>query len=419
MFEQVCLSCGKHLAYDDRPYCSDKCETGDLTSPPLSSATSSTFSSPYLPHQDGSLDVPPLALNAALLSTDLYSSSASSTCWSATDDEDGEGSAGYTSDYRYPDETVIEPHSKPINFMPLPRRSSHMSFARRPSGLNNPGKTRNTAERSLSSSSSIIGTIHGEPRSAPIQSHFHPPSSEDELFSDVSAAEEEQHSSYRDKKPIQKSRRTKNRASLPAYFSLLAFKAAVSPPLSNNSNSNSSSNTLSRGSPPTPRVDLSVAHAITTSAAPLGAAPRGRRKVIDRSERADSASSSRDHSMTYGHDSLHVSAPCSGARQLATHSSVEQIFDWSTTVAQHAPPTNIRRNSSPPPNKMEFSRAFTNDAVHSARKADDPARNFARERERRGRYRVEELHGLVSNDAPGLGIGRSGLVGRRGTALPR
>jgi len=72
----------------------------------------------------------------------------------------------------------------------------------------------------------------------------------------------------------------------------------------------------------------------------------------------------------------------------------------------------IRRNSSPPP------RAFTgvedsNHLLAAIRRTQDADRSHSRSGSRpRGRARVEELGFATSNEAPGFGYGRSGLIDR-------
>ncbi|KAF8637329.1 hypothetical protein AX17_002830 [Amanita inopinata Kibby_2008] len=420
MFEEVCLVCGKHLLDDGRAYCSDDCQSFDMSSPCISSA-SSALSSPHLGYAVGD-EVPPLVPSALgrHRGRDRYSissSSASSTSWSiTTDDEDEDPALGVSTEYNQLDgiEQVSEGNTKPIsNVHPL--WPAALSYARLPSGTNNRSTVPQLHKRTASGSPGHVRVI---PRSAPIYSH--PSSAEEEEgcsdfgFSSREGlhANENSHHPFSDNDrtlSVTKSRRTRNRVSLPACFSLLQVSSSAQEARSSPVSS-SSGNTIARPSPPTPKLVLSTGHTLSDimalspgqSLAALQATPRGRRRVPGNSRtsrRLDHPSSpSRSRSRMYG------DAPCmtEAMMDVAGHrpgmrDKVEEVLNWSSEPSVSRGRNAIRRNSSPPP-KMQLSTLESEASTRMRAKL-------------RGRLRAEDLDDF-SADAPGYGNGRSGLMDR-------
>ncbi|KAJ7172207.1 hypothetical protein C8R46DRAFT_140898 [Mycena filopes] len=402
MFEDdLCLSCGK-VVDTGRAYCNSDCQNGDLTSPSLSSA-SSAFSSPHLQYANGQ-DVPalvPSALGRALrayTAHDRYSASssdASSTAWSLTDDDD----SSEFDDNR--DQELLYPQHA-------------LSYARRPSGTN----TRSTFPRLLhcrtpSFEASCPPSSSSLPQSAPgdVPAHRF---LDDDLDADLSDFASEVASEFASEDPARprtstltktapagtgavKRKRT-NRASLPAYFSMLQVdsaptaSAATAPQTQRTSPVSSSSvhtvlaavavaGTPARPSPPTPKLSLMAG---------LAAQHRGRRPPSH----------------------PHQSRSPSPARR---RDSDEKVADWSSALAlTRERGRAVRRNSSssppvlaPPPLVPRSSSRGRSGRSGSASGSGDGSRARTR-----GRARVEELAGPRSPAHPGFGFGRSGLVGR-------
>lgn len=369
----------------------------------------------------------------------LSSSSASSTSWSVvTDEEDDDALLGADDEYAcLPDGTdsIYEGSSKSANEL-HPMRLSVLSYARRPSGTNNRSTVPLLHRRTSSGSSS--GHVHGAPRSAPI--HFNPRSSaeEEEYSSDFGFSlrgdsdtlhiHRHHHNTLSERNREKgkcstltaKAKRSRNRASLPAYFSLL--QTGGSPNHQRTSPvSSSSGNTIARPSPPTPKLTLTglasgLPHSlsyIAPSVPAIHATPRGRRREpgtsggsFRRSDYSRSRSPSRSHSR-----SRHLMRPPPPPPQLNlkprsrldSKGSVEQVFDWSNMPVARGRAA-VRRNSSPPP-KMVLSGVCMN--LESASGYGSAGRT------KRGRARADDLDGMgFSADAPGYGIGRSGLMDR-------
>ncbi|KAF8891226.1 hypothetical protein BD779DRAFT_1670869 [Infundibulicybe gibba] len=433
MFEEICLVCGRHLLDDGRVYCSDDCQSLDMTSPSISSA-SSALSSPHLGHTLGG-DVPalvPSALGSALKTywgrdrVSVSSSSASSTSWSVlTDDDEDDAGLGVGSEYDGTD-SVYEGSTKSANLAHSMGHSA-LSYARRPSGTNNRSTVPNLHRRTSSGSPS--SHVRGIPSSAPNHSHS---STEDEDYSDfgfssrydLDGDEPELHQarawgSVKAKSTLTKPKRNRNRASLPAYFSLLQ----ISSPSNENKSpvSSSSVHTISRPSPPTPKLTLTglaagLPHsATTTSITSIHATPRGRRKIPGSSEshqRSEHSDSTGSLSRPSTEVLAHTGEPSHRVR-LDSRGSVEQVFDWSVMDMPRGR-TAVRRNSSPPPKMMLSAIALEdhNRAIAAAKKAEATATSQLQAKTR-GRARVEELDGLgLSAYAPGYGHGRSGLLDR-------
>ncbi|CAA7271485.1 unnamed protein product [Cyclocybe aegerita] len=443
MFEEICLVCGKHLSDDGRAYCSDDCQNTDLSSPSISSS-SSALSSPSIGYAAGG-DVPPLmpsALGSALRnyagrSGYYVSSSASSTSWSVLTDEEDEG-AQHQYRTEHPFHDVTDPACELASKSATQFTHSALSYARRPSGTNNHSTVPNPLGR-------ISSTGRGIPKSAPIHSHLS--QYDDEAFSDISFSsdgldldhdlDEKQDRDYwavESAKPIptSKAKRTRNRASLPACFSLLKM-ASPSPASKGNKRSSpvsSAGNTVSRPSPPTPKVSLdasTISHATIVPSLPsVHATPRGRRRETDKSRssrRSGHSSPSRER---------RVHTPNSPSALQFHHPNESEEFDWVAAAELPMPRrgrTALRRNSSPPPPPMTTTTTVfmgaedPSQVLNAVRqvqeggaRTNDRSLSDSRSRPRtrpRGRTRVEELGGDVSlMDAPGYGTGRSGLIDR-------
>ncbi|KAJ7286117.1 hypothetical protein C8J57DRAFT_657916 [Mycena rebaudengoi] len=352
MFEDVCLACGKDVA-DGRPYCNDVCQSGDLTSPSLSSA-SSTFSSPHLQYTNG-VDVPALvpsalgkALRAYSTTHDRYStssSSASSASWSVlTDDDDDSSEYG-------------EPYNRGVP-------ATSLSYTRRPSGTNNRSTFPHLHRRTSSASSSSL-VVCSLPQSAPSTRCTHPTDDDD----DESDAAPPQPATVKSKRTLKRT----NRASLPAYFSILQASppattlatatAVPTAPSHASPISSSSAHTLAqRPSPPTPKLTLVASNAYTH----------------------------------------HHPANSPSARKVA---------DWSSALERgrrhspREPSPRPRVHTSSPSSERSVERGYYGDRDR------DVAQRASRTRTR-GRARVDELDGPGSPERPGFGYGRSGLVGR-------
>jgi hypothetical protein len=358
-------------------------------SPSISSA-SSALSSPYLDHTPGG-EVPalvPSALGTALSSGfqkrgrySVSSSSASSASWSIFSDteEEAHASVGFEDDAAYEgDDAALSTRS--AGFL-HPCKSSGLSYARQPSSTNNRSTIPLLHRRTSSTSSSGLRQV--------------PSTAEDDADSMSDAR------SFHEKKPSEqereahkltvtsKSKNSRNRASLPAYFSLLQVSSPQrsSPPLS--SSSGNTVNLNAHGSPPTPKLATLLAVSALHPAAE--AAPRGRRRQPDTSR------SSRSHSRSRARQQTLVP----GARERQdSRSSVEQVFDWTCAPLPRGRPS-VRRNSSPLPKMMSSMQQFEESPF--------VANSINETRERRGRFKLEELGDPRPRDAPGYGNGRSGI----------
>jgi len=355
----------------------------------------------------------------------VSSSSTSSTSWSLTTDEEDEGiSHQYgVNDFPYRDPSdplFSEANSKSSNSV-YSIHSAALSYARRPSGTNNP-TTAPHSHRRLSAGSSSLH-VRGIPRSAPIISH----ADDEEGYSDVGSSgdaldiddDADLHSEqdWRVGVPVKPKyippSRARNRASLPACFSLLKMsspKKDFKPsPVS------SSNNTIARPSPPTPRLPSShgLSQIRIAPSAPLTSVhttPRGRGRGTDKSR------SSRRSG---------YSSP-SRSRSRSRRAPAERCPSYTYDEKHHWPITSIptrrgrealRKNTSPSPKMLmgvnqdlTFARRRAQEGDRSQSGSESPARM-------RGRARVEDLGGPgLSSDAPGYGNGRSGLMDRgRGT----
>ncbi|KAF9246440.1 hypothetical protein BU15DRAFT_85201 [Melanogaster broomeanus] len=397
MFEEICLTCSKHLSDDSRAYCSDDCESRDACNSPSISSASSALSSPYLDYTTGG-EVPALvssALGTALSSfqkRDRYSTSSSSTSsvsWSVfTDAEDDELAAGIDDDFVYEGDSVEAGIDASIRSLGSHHSSklSSLMYARRPSATNHRSLIPLLHRRTSSGSS--FGRVPAFNEDDVDFAHQAPPQSYHEQA--CSGRERE-----KDKSTItSKSKKSRNRASLPAYFSLLQIGSPQqSPPLPSSGNT---VNLSSQPSPPTPTLaSLLVASSPRSG---LEATPRGRRPEPESLRRSPSRSGSRMRHNTV------VLRPC--GRQ-DSRSSVGQVFGWTCAPLPRGRPA-VRRNSSPLPKMLVSMDEFEDPGLIIG-----PASHVDG---RRGRYRTQELTGDGSG-APGFGNGRSGLRERKRAAV--
>ncbi|TFK76227.1 hypothetical protein BDN72DRAFT_225250 [Pluteus cervinus] len=422
MFEEVCLVCGRHLADDGRAYCSDECESIDINSPSLSSA-SSALSSPHLGYAYGG-DVPallPSALGTALQNVrsrnrhSVSSSSASSASLSILTDEEEEADSGPTigSEHNYPDyaDFVAHESNSKLGLQSSSRRTP-LSYARRPSGTNNHSTIPNIHKGTASGSSP--GHVRGIPRSAP---NYSLSSTEDEAYSDFGCSSRDEldvdngdlTSESGAAQPTFKSRRPRNRSSLPACFSLLqatnTTESRASPV------SSSSSKTVARASPPTPKLAVSGLSAgrgqPPTAHQSIHATPRGRRRVardISNNHGEGQLSPSSSRSPSRNSSDMVSRADFRGRPRNDMRDARDQVVDWSSMPGLIRGRSSARRNSSPPP-KMALSGNVIDNSKRVATRGS--AQRY------RGRAKMEELDGTgFATDAPGYGNGRSGLVDR-------
>ncbi|KAF8623468.1 hypothetical protein AX15_006252 [Amanita polypyramis BW_CC] len=411
MFEEVCLVCGRHLRDDGRAYCSSDCENADISSPSISSA-SSTLSSPYLGHTVGG-EVPallPSVLGATLKkhhTRDRYSissSSASSASWSVpTDDEGEEPVLGIGSEHN-PADGIEHNHELNIKSSSTGHSvwSAALSYARLPSCTDNRSTVPHVQKRTVSGSPSHVrGTLH----SAPIPYHTRAEEEEghpDFGFSsrDNSDSVEINHHPSQDNESTHsttKLKRARNRASLPACFSLLQISnEARSSPVSS-----SSGHTIARASPPTPKLILSTS---TVHPPPLVSSlaqgdsvqvtPRGRRRIPDNRglRQSDSTSPSRPRSRT------HYNAP-----------HADMLIDLSSHQPENRGTTRYTSNRTADPGVARGRDVSRRNISPSSKAYLDVQLNT--KAKKRGRLRVDELD-APSSEAPGYGNGRSGLMGR-------
>ncbi|PPQ65313.1 hypothetical protein CVT24_011440 [Panaeolus cyanescens] len=431
MFEEICLVCGRHLPDDGRAYCNDDCQSNDVSSPSISSS-SSALSSPSIGFAAGG-DVPPLmpsALGMALkgyVPRQSYYSSTTSNPWSAVTDEEEDGAAHrYGSDFSYHDPSEPDLSSKPAHSV----HPNALSYARRPSGINN-RSTVPRLNRRLSSGSPAPLRLPGVPRSAPI----HSLSSSDDIDSysdnalsvsdslddtdDNDIRSEKAWVDVKPKYPVSKSKRSHNRASLPAYFSLLQMKTSSS----DTSPDSSSGNTIARPSPPTPKLlsGTGLVQSGTLRHNPLPSAhdtPRGSRQESNasnnqRTNRLASYSRSRSRRAPSPERSTHVDF-------WSLEAPPNPTSGWSSAQGHLERGRATNRRSISPPSKMLMGTEFAHVPSETARRVIDrelsPQNSRSRPRTR-GRTRLEDMDTVcLSTDAPGYGNGRSGLVDRERSA---
>ncbi|CDO76444.1 hypothetical protein BN946_scf184781.g21 [Trametes cinnabarina] len=486
MYEEVCLLCGRPVLADGRPYCSDECEGLDVTSPSIST-TSSAHPSPFLQSAANAAanlpEVPallPSALGHSLkvgrkthrVHHSVSSSSNSSVSWSALEDdyeEESTNPALYSAGTD--DEFAIQPDlsqeagsSKPSSSFGIVYRqpASSLAYVRRPSTTNNKSTIPMLHHRTSSTSTTSSHSV----------SHSMPYSSMDDESSDVpsacassasgrsgrrsgrkstDSAHQVTDESEREKDDTVTSKNRRNRASLPAYFSLLT---STSPAVSRSQKSLSALQTLSMisrslqssSSPPTPRLAKPIVDTATAFATPQASrvpkalvattdvASRGRSRQRDIDGRSSSIrrSSSRSPRVhAHAHHGAHVRARLDSMEKVADWVAHSPVVAASVRMArhqvQHRP--HERRNSSPPPlprfekvhlrdSGVDVDIGYINGAVEECFDEEDESEEPMDERDtRRGRRRPDELDSRPGLDpvAPGYGNGRSGLMARERT----
>ena len=350
----------------------------------------------------------------------VSSSSASSASRSLTDDEDEVYRFGSGSSDHDVSDGIYDGNSKSVTI------PSGLSYARRPSGTNN-SSTVPHPHRRISSDSSF-GPVQTIPRSVPIISHSQ---ADDDDYFDISSLPEDAVDAddsdllsdqdwYRVKSKYQASKtskRSRNRASLPACFSLLQTTSSKdnrsSPVLSS-----SSGNTIARHSPPTPRPAFDNLHSQAQYSPAVYSTPRGRRRDPINSRGARRTVDSSLSGSRSGTRPLVIE----DSSRLVEHSfysptdlkgSTEKLVDWSSVPSfPHRGRATLRRNSSPL-QKMHIGvedPALILGAAVRNRQEDSGSQLRVRAR---GRARVEDFgRDYHSTDAPGFGFGRSGLLDR-------
>ena len=364
-----------------RAYCSDECEAHDTFNSPAISTASSVLSSPSIDYAVGE-DVPalvPSALGSALSTftkRDRYSassSSASSVSWSVfTDADDDEARISI-------DEAVGCDGDRSDVSLDVSNRFFGIHAAGKSSSLNYTRRPSTTNHRSL------IPMLHSR---TPSMSSFTGTQNVSSAEDDPVDSAHRVLQSYCEKAALDhdyemdgstigsKSKKCRNRASLPAYFSLLQVNAPRRSPLQASPPDNTAH--INQPSPPTPKLASLLA---VSSLRAVEATPRGRLREpgMSRSRRR-SQSRSRSRSRACQNASLLMQRVRQDSR-----SSVEPVFDWSCSPVSRG--RTARRNSSPLPKMMLSMQEFEDPALIAG-----PNSYLD---ERRGRYRVHELDGSV------------------------
>ncbi len=274
-----------------------------------------------------------------------------------------------------------------------------LSYARLPSGTNNRSTVPHLHKRTASGSPSHV---RGMPRSAPIHT-----SADDEGYSDFgfpsrdSSEPETNHPPLMDGDSTARTKRTRNRASLPACFSLLQVSKSANEARSSPVSS-SSGHTIVRGSPPTPKLVLSTgvvnAPALASNLIQgdtVHVTPRGRRRVpgVSRASRRSGESSSPSRSRSRIHYDVPFADMLIGltSQPSENRGTSRNTSNWSSDPCAVRGRNTFRRNISP-------------------QRKTRPDSELNPKTRARGRLRTEELDGC--SEAPGLGNGRSGLVSR-------
>ncbi|KAI0685672.1 hypothetical protein BC835DRAFT_1523332 [Cytidiella melzeri] len=228
---QVCMVCGRPVDAVDQVYCSVECSTLDATSSPIPSsltspslsATSSACPSPYIRSTTDCLDVPALVPSTLghghSHKYSISSSSNSSVGCSTSDDLTDASIAIQDPSLDPPCENAKSPH-----LLLHPAHAGMMQYARRPSATNHrstvPLLLRNPSGMTMSSPSSASSFGVGKSMPSPL----YPTDGDDDGASSVCLSEEGDHHSRVSSSTTAdraQARRKRNRASLPAYFSLL------------------------------------------------------------------------------------------------------------------------------------------------------------------------------------------------------
>ncbi|TFK30112.1 hypothetical protein FA15DRAFT_699666 [Coprinopsis marcescibilis] len=423
MFEEICLVCGKHLNDDGRAYCSDDCQSTDLASPSISSS-SSALSSPQLGYAQGG-DVPaliPAALGTALRKYQgrgvyyVNSSASSSKSWSLVDDdEDGQSYTRREYGLRGGADSLYDGGSKSANYV-YSMLPSALSYARRPSGTNNHSTVPQVHQRNSSGSSPAPrarASDHGAPRPNRTNS-----STDEEELSDYSLSSRDAAEDVDSERDFAnpKSRRARNRTSLPACFSLLQISSPSAKEVKASPVSTASAKTIARPSPPTPKHTTVSEYLSKSIYAPFRSnlpheTPRGRQQREAEGSRS-SRRSERSSPSPSRSRSRHVRNLQNDQRLPDKKSNVEQVLDWDCAEIPRGR-TTVRRSSSPP--RLLMGVDDTVKTIAALRDAIERSQSNSQSRARRGRGRVtvEELEGVGSfTQAPGYGNGRSGLLNR-------
>lgn len=460
-----------HCLLRSRAYCSDECESLDLTSPSISTA-SSAQPSPFLHSTSNApanlAEVPallPSALGRPLDTRRTHrvrhsesSSSNSSTSWSALEDdvdydEDGVPQVLYganTDDEYYamnPDYLSPDPSKLSPSFATFQRQNaSSLAYVRRPSTTNNRSTVPTLHRRTSSGSTPGSAMSSSVPQECPTEDDMSDvpsvPASSSSIRSGRRSGRRSEgmatpatEDSEREKEDTVTGKKRRNRASLPAYFSLLVSTSSTPRSHKGPSALSMLSRSLqSSSSPPTPRIAHPVVDTTTAFALPqparvsraqppsTDAVPRGRSKRRDPDRRSSSSRRSPSRSprpRAQAHQSVQARARLD---------SMEKVADWvahSPVVAagvRAARQLAQRRNSSPPPlpkfekmhlrdSGIEFDSGYVNSAVEE----DEDEVEVAVEHDRRGRRRPNEVDRLptgVERNAPGYGGGRTGLLSR-------
>ena len=461
MYEDVCLQCGKpltdgyishllpllptcsYLTPDRRAYCSYDCESLDATSPSISTASSNLPS----PHLGFTMSPTPDRDIPALLPTALGGSGGPLQNYSRYRGINNQpaaiprysalspwSSGQYTEDENdHPDPSPFyDPSEKHLS-------SSGLNYARRPSSTN----WHSTIPRprlvraSDSSASSPVRASVGAPRSAPsLALSPTPPSSgaDDELSDGTNEKEytlrvNPSSSARKSTSPVTKTSASKrrNRASLPAYFSLLALTSSSPGKQSSQrapstagvsaSRNVSSLSPHMRTAPSTSAITPTTVHANQSEpsssafeeASLRGRAERGRSRhrgpdsSTSPRARNDSRnrspprlrtviSPSRSSATAVASVSPHTSKRRHRSRRIESH---EKVSDWVSTSID------------PEPRLRSKSRRYSNESDES----EDRNWRLSANGERRGRRKTNELDPAPAN-APGFGNGRSGLRDR-------
>ena len=451
-------------------YCSDECESLDISTSPSLSAASSVYPSPFLqPTMNVPAHlaaVPPLIPSALGIPSATFighrkhmshsSSSNSSVGWSAlSDDEvDSDSHPHIEGDNRHSLDFLANPSS--LRSLGHLFKPNALSYARRPSATNH-HSTIPLLHRRTSSTSATPATVPSPPPQL-----THSSLTEDDVSSVASSSslrsrldifrriplDDMSHSSSDHDQGTLSPKPKRNRASLPAYFSLLQTAPGSPPSSFHSKRSPSSIQTLTavsrslHSSPPTPWsaqpvVDLThpqpdpVATPATVETTPRG---RGRKRDPDRRSASSRRSTHRSPPRPLPSDLERPSPTCSHTDDPSVRArldSLEKVMDWvsSSPVIYGRGRTVTRRNSSPLPKpKYEgpigsgggfatVADMYRSSLQHAVIDDDEDAL-LAEKREEarvRGRRRVEELDNApigFDRDAPGYGNGRSGLRSR-------
>lgn len=361
-------------------YCSASCEGRDAASTPTSSS-SSAFPSPMVHCADGE-DVPALVPSALGLALQNYSdgnrdsvssSSASSKSWDALEDDQEEDNVRVEDDYSYHGDNSDSRDSMydTSSQSSYTTKRTGLSYARRPSNTNNHSALPSPHHQRASSRMKLRHISQSVPNTLPIDG-------DDESESAASSPSADNEGTT----ISQRRKKVRGRGSLPNYFALLQM--STSPEKSRNVPGVSKPSLRPNPSPPkVPQVVTPPTNNIMPRS--IWDIARGRQEhdgiVSSRSVSSSPPARSGMQRARFLEDKLSALEP-SGS-QVRPGSFLGKGHE--TTMDRGRP---RRRNSSPP-------------------------RQLPPSSTSRGRLRAEELDGRgCSPDAPGYGIGRSGLQNR-------